>query len=164
MALDGQPGMHDPSTIVQHDGRYYAYATGGGLPISVSDDGWTWRRGGQWGKGRSSPSGYEKPSVALEQQWSTEMTGITGDSELGAEVDPGNVVAQSSVQRSEKKEKRQAERMDSSGRQSEPGAVLNHGHGGGGVGCSRRRAMPSERGGFGGARVSRGEGGARGGP
>jgi arabinan endo-1,5-alpha-L-arabinosidase len=45
-ALDGQPGLHDPSTIVVHDGRFYVYATGGGLPFSVSDDGWTWRRGG----------------------------------------------------------------------------------------------------------------------
>jgi arabinan endo-1,5-alpha-L-arabinosidase len=45
-ALDGQPGMHDPSTVVVERGRYYAYGTGAGLPISVSDDGWTWRRAG----------------------------------------------------------------------------------------------------------------------
>ena len=45
-ALDGQPGMHDPSTVVVHDGKYYVYATGNGLPIAVSDDGWTWRRAG----------------------------------------------------------------------------------------------------------------------
>src|SRR5450631_1500055 len=42
-ALDGQIGIHDPSTIVQCDGKYYVWGTGGsGL---VSDDGWTWRRG-----------------------------------------------------------------------------------------------------------------------
>ncbi|HEV8393979.1 MAG TPA: family 43 glycosylhydrolase [Vicinamibacterales bacterium] len=46
LALDGQPGMHDPSTVVLHDGKYYVYATGNGLPITVSDDGWTWRRAG----------------------------------------------------------------------------------------------------------------------
>jgi arabinan endo-1,5-alpha-L-arabinosidase len=46
LALDGDPGMHDPSTIVVHDGKFYAYGTGGGLPISISDDGWTWRRAG----------------------------------------------------------------------------------------------------------------------
>jgi arabinan endo-1,5-alpha-L-arabinosidase len=46
LALDGQPGMHDPSTVVLHDGKYYVYATGNGLPIAVSDDGWTWRRAG----------------------------------------------------------------------------------------------------------------------
>ena len=45
-ALDGQPGLHDPSTVVVHGGRFYVYATGNGLPISVSDDGWTWRRAG----------------------------------------------------------------------------------------------------------------------
>jgi arabinan endo-1,5-alpha-L-arabinosidase len=38
--------MHDPSTVVVHDGKFYAYGTGNGLPISVSDDGWTWRRAG----------------------------------------------------------------------------------------------------------------------
>ena len=46
LALDGDPGMHDPSTIVVHEGKFYAYGTGGGLPMSMSDDGWTWRRAG----------------------------------------------------------------------------------------------------------------------
>ena len=46
LALDGDIGMHDPSTVVVHDGKFYAYGTGNGLPISVSDDGWTWRRAG----------------------------------------------------------------------------------------------------------------------
>jgi arabinan endo-1,5-alpha-L-arabinosidase len=46
LALDGQPGMHDPSTVVVHEGKFYVYATGGGLPIAISDDGWTWRRAG----------------------------------------------------------------------------------------------------------------------
>ena len=45
-ALDGQPGMHDPSTVVVEDGKFYVYATGAGLPIAISDDGWTWRRAG----------------------------------------------------------------------------------------------------------------------
>ena len=46
VALDGQPGLHDPSTVIVENGKYYVYATGGGLPISISDDGWTWRRAG----------------------------------------------------------------------------------------------------------------------
>ncbi len=46
VALDGDPGMHDPSTVVMHDGKFYVYGTGNGLPIAVSDDGWTWRRAG----------------------------------------------------------------------------------------------------------------------
>jgi arabinan endo-1,5-alpha-L-arabinosidase len=46
LALDGQPGMHDPSTVVIHDGKFDSYGTGVGLPISTSDDGWTWRRAG----------------------------------------------------------------------------------------------------------------------
>jgi arabinan endo-1,5-alpha-L-arabinosidase len=43
LALNGQIGIHDPSTIVQCDGKYYVYGTGGGS--LVSDDGWTWRAG-----------------------------------------------------------------------------------------------------------------------
>jgi arabinan endo-1,5-alpha-L-arabinosidase len=42
-ALDGAVGIHDPSTIVQCNGKYYTYGTGGSS--LVSDDGWTWRRG-----------------------------------------------------------------------------------------------------------------------
>ena len=43
LALDGQIGIHDPSTIVMCDGKFYTYGTGGGS--LVSDDGWTWRNG-----------------------------------------------------------------------------------------------------------------------
>jgi len=42
-ALDGQIGIHDPSTIVLCDAKYYTYGTGGSS--LVSDDGWTWQRG-----------------------------------------------------------------------------------------------------------------------
>ena len=52
MALDGDTGMHDPSTVVMHDGKFYAYGTGNGLPISVSDDGWTCKRSPWDGPGR----------------------------------------------------------------------------------------------------------------
>lgn len=42
-ALDGTVNIHDPSTIVLCDGKFYTWGTGGaGL---ASDDGWTWRRG-----------------------------------------------------------------------------------------------------------------------
>jgi arabinan endo-1,5-alpha-L-arabinosidase len=43
LSLDGQIGIHDPSTIVQCNGKFYTYGTGGSSLIS--DDGWTWRRG-----------------------------------------------------------------------------------------------------------------------
>ncbi len=42
-ALDGQVQIHDPSTIMQCNGKFYTYGTGGSS--LVSDDGWTWRRG-----------------------------------------------------------------------------------------------------------------------
>lgn len=42
-AQTGDIFIHDPSTIVKCDGRYYTFGTGsGGL---MSDDGWTWRSG-----------------------------------------------------------------------------------------------------------------------
>jgi len=43
LGLDGQIGIHDPSTVVQCDGKYYTYGTGGSS--LVSSDGWTWTRG-----------------------------------------------------------------------------------------------------------------------
>lgn len=61
LALDGQPGLHDPSTIIQHNGKFYVYATGGGLPISISDDGWTWRRAGSLMQ--AVPGGRPGPEV-----------------------------------------------------------------------------------------------------
>jgi arabinan endo-1,5-alpha-L-arabinosidase len=42
-ALEGQIGIHDPSTIIFCDGKYYTYGTGG--TSLVSDDGWVWQRG-----------------------------------------------------------------------------------------------------------------------
>jgi arabinan endo-1,5-alpha-L-arabinosidase len=59
--LDGQPGMHDPSTVVHQDGRFYAYGTGAGLPVSVSDDGWTWKRLGS--VMQAVPGGKPGPEV-----------------------------------------------------------------------------------------------------
>lgn len=43
LALDGQIGIHDPSTIVVSNGKFYTYGTGGSA--LVSGDGWSWRRG-----------------------------------------------------------------------------------------------------------------------
>ena len=43
LALDGQPGIHDPSTVVRCNGKFYTYGTGGSSLIS--DDGWSWKRG-----------------------------------------------------------------------------------------------------------------------
>lgn len=42
-ALDGDIGIHDPSTIAFCEGKYYTYGTGG--TSLVSNDGWTWQRG-----------------------------------------------------------------------------------------------------------------------
>lgn len=42
-ALDGEFRIHDPSTLVQCEGTFYTYGTGG--TCLVSEDGWTWRRG-----------------------------------------------------------------------------------------------------------------------
>ena len=43
LAVDGEPYIHDPSTVIQCDGKFYVFGTGGGGLIS--DDGWTWHGG-----------------------------------------------------------------------------------------------------------------------
>jgi arabinan endo-1,5-alpha-L-arabinosidase len=43
LAQDGEPYIHDPSTIMLCDGKYYTFGTGGGGLIS--DDGWIWHGG-----------------------------------------------------------------------------------------------------------------------
>src|SRR5579859_3149577 len=43
LALDGEPYIHDPSTVMPCDGKYYTFGTGGGGLISA--DGWTWTNG-----------------------------------------------------------------------------------------------------------------------
>lgn len=39
----GEPFIHDPSTVMKCDGKYYTFGTGGGGLIS--DDGWSWHGG-----------------------------------------------------------------------------------------------------------------------
>ena len=43
VALDGEIRIHDPSTLVRCNGKFYTYGTGG--TCLVSEDGWTWQRG-----------------------------------------------------------------------------------------------------------------------
>ncbi|MBS7297067.1 MAG: arabinan endo-1,5-alpha-L-arabinosidase, partial [Bacteroidales bacterium] len=43
-AQTGSPFIHDPSTVVECDGKYYTFGTGGGGLIS--EDGWVWNGGG----------------------------------------------------------------------------------------------------------------------
>jgi arabinan endo-1,5-alpha-L-arabinosidase len=60
-ALDGQPAMHDPSTVIEAGGKFYVYATGAGLPAFQSEDGWTWHRAG--GVMQAVPGGKPGPEV-----------------------------------------------------------------------------------------------------
>ena len=49
----GKPFIHDPSTIMECDGKYYTFGTrGGGL---ISEDGWTWNSGGERPGGGAAP-------------------------------------------------------------------------------------------------------------
>jgi arabinan endo-1,5-alpha-L-arabinosidase len=61
LALDGDTAIHDPSTVIAENGKFYAYGTGAGLPILVSDDGWTWRRAGSLMQ--AVPGGRPGPDV-----------------------------------------------------------------------------------------------------
>ena len=49
----GAPYIHDPSTIMECDGKYYTFGTGGGGLIS--EDGWTWNSGAVRPGGGAAP-------------------------------------------------------------------------------------------------------------
>ncbi|MEO6361031.1 MAG: family 43 glycosylhydrolase [Sphingomicrobium sp.] len=51
--LAGEPFIHDPSTIMESNGRYYTWGTGPGS--LVSDDGWTWHVGAKRPGGGLAP-------------------------------------------------------------------------------------------------------------
>lgn len=52
-AQEGKPWIHDPSTIVECDGKYYTFGTGGGGLISA--DGWNWFPGAVRPGGGAAP-------------------------------------------------------------------------------------------------------------
>ncbi|SHM72668.1 family 43 glycosylhydrolase [Mucilaginibacter sp. OK098] len=53
IAQVGKPFIHDPSTIVESDGKYFTFGTGGsGL---MSEDGWTWNGGAVRPGGGAAP-------------------------------------------------------------------------------------------------------------
>jgi len=53
VAQVGKPFIHDPSTIMECEGKYYTFGTrGGGL---ISEDGWTWNSGGERPGGGAAP-------------------------------------------------------------------------------------------------------------
>src|SRR5665647_3652726 len=53
IAQVGKPFIHDPSTIMECDGKYYTFGTGGGGLIS--EDGWTWNSGAVRPGGGAAP-------------------------------------------------------------------------------------------------------------
>ena len=53
LAQEGKPWIHDPSTIMQCDGKYYTFGTGGGGLIS--EDGWNWYPGAERPGGGAAP-------------------------------------------------------------------------------------------------------------
>jgi arabinan endo-1,5-alpha-L-arabinosidase len=53
LALEGEPYIHDPSTVTFSNGKYYSFGTGGGGLIS--SDGWTWHSGAVRPGGGAAP-------------------------------------------------------------------------------------------------------------
>jgi arabinan endo-1,5-alpha-L-arabinosidase len=79
LALNGEPAMHDSSTVVIENGRFYAFGTGRGLPVSVSDDGWTWRRAGTVMS--AVPGGRPRPEVIArggDNTWAPDLIKVGG--------------------------------------------------------------------------------------
>ena len=52
-AQEGEPWIHDPSNIMECDGKYYTFGTGGGGLIS--EDGWNWHSGAVRPGGGAAP-------------------------------------------------------------------------------------------------------------
>jgi len=53
IAQVGKPFIHDPSTLMECEGKYYTFGTrGGGL---ISEDGWTWNGGAERPGGGAAP-------------------------------------------------------------------------------------------------------------
>jgi arabinan endo-1,5-alpha-L-arabinosidase len=69
-ALDGQVQIHDPSTVILCDGKYYTFGTGG--TALVSDDGWTWRAGT-----RASRSGAAPDLIKVGDRYYQYISGVT---------------------------------------------------------------------------------------
>jgi arabinan endo-1,5-alpha-L-arabinosidase len=69
-ALDGQIGIHDPSTVILCEGKYYTWGTGGS-PL-VSDDGWTWRGGTQ-----AAASGAAPDVIHVGDRYYMYISGVT---------------------------------------------------------------------------------------
>jgi arabinan endo-1,5-alpha-L-arabinosidase len=69
-ALDGQVGIHDPSTVILCNGKYYTWGTGG-TPL-VSDDGWTWRGGT-----RAAASGAAPDVIHIGDRYFMYISGVT---------------------------------------------------------------------------------------
>ena len=53
LAQEGKPWIHDPSNIMECDGKYYTFGTGGGGLIS--EDGWNWYSGAVRPGGGAAP-------------------------------------------------------------------------------------------------------------
>ncbi len=53
LAQEGEPWIHDPSNIMECDGKYYTFGTGGGGLIS--EDGWNWKGGAVRPGGGAAP-------------------------------------------------------------------------------------------------------------
>ena len=45
LALEGAIGIHDPSTVIVCDGKYYVFGTGRGISVLTSSNGFNWQRG-----------------------------------------------------------------------------------------------------------------------
>lgn len=72
----GNPYIHDPSTIVECDGKYYTFGTGGGGLIS--EDGWHWESGADRPGGGVAPDAMKIGDRYLVVYARGEQGGNTG--------------------------------------------------------------------------------------
>ena len=71
---EGKPFIHDPSTIVYCDGKYYTFGTGSGA--LVSEDGWLWNPGGNRPGGGVAPD-----ALKIGDRYLITYSAATGEAE-----------------------------------------------------------------------------------
>lgn len=75
-ALSGELGVHDPSSIVVDDGKYYLFYTGGGVASKVSTDLSEWRNGRSIFPRRSPPEWTDSVPRFRGRMWAPDVIKI----------------------------------------------------------------------------------------
>ena len=77
--LTGEIRAHDPSTVIQCDGRYYVYCTGRGISVLSSADGYDWKSEPRVFDQVSAPLRAAVPKNDGQTVWAPDITKLNGE-------------------------------------------------------------------------------------